>query len=304
MVPREQGPFHLDDYVAYVQEFIRHIGPEVQRDLGLPADGAGAGGDLADGERRRADAAHDDDDGRPDRRPQEPDRGQQPGDEQEPRAGSRTTSSTACRSTTRAPGARVYPGFLQHAGFVAMNPDRHLKSHYDYFLDLVRGDDEKRRVPPRVLRRVQRRARHAGRVLPRHHQDRVPGLRARQRHLGGRRPAGAAAGHHDDRAADDRRRARRHLRRRPDPRRARPVHRHPGRPAVPLRRRRRRPLRHLLGPPLAREGLSAGARLHRPHQPKDAATRASRRRSAARHRGQRASADQRRTPARRKRLAA
>ena len=33
----------------------------------------------------------DDDDGRPDRRPQEPDRGQQPGDEQEPSTGSRTT---------------------------------------------------------------------------------------------------------------------------------------------------------------------------------------------------------------------
>jgi poly(3-hydroxybutyrate) depolymerase len=39
-------------------------------------------------------------------------------------------------------GRRVYPGFLQHAGFIAMNPDRHLKSHYDYFLDLVRGDDD------------------------------------------------------------------------------------------------------------------------------------------------------------------
>ena len=39
-------------------------------------------------------------------------------------------------------GRAVYPGFLQHAGFIAMNPDRHLKSHYDYFLDLVRGDDE------------------------------------------------------------------------------------------------------------------------------------------------------------------
>jgi poly(3-hydroxybutyrate) depolymerase len=38
-------------------------------------------------------------------------------------------------------GRRVYPGFLQHTGFVAMNPDRHAKSHYDYFLDLVRGDD-------------------------------------------------------------------------------------------------------------------------------------------------------------------
>jgi poly(3-hydroxybutyrate) depolymerase len=29
MVPVEEGPFHLDDYVAYVQEFIRHIGPDV-----------------------------------------------------------------------------------------------------------------------------------------------------------------------------------------------------------------------------------------------------------------------------------
>jgi len=42
------------------------------------------------------------------------------------------------------PGAtrRVYPGFLQHTGFVAMNPDRHRESHYDYFLDLMRGDDD------------------------------------------------------------------------------------------------------------------------------------------------------------------
>jgi poly(3-hydroxybutyrate) depolymerase len=41
------------------------------------------------------------------------------------------------------PGAsrRVYPGFMQHTGFVAMNPDRHVTSHYDYFLDLVRGDE-------------------------------------------------------------------------------------------------------------------------------------------------------------------
>jgi poly(3-hydroxybutyrate) depolymerase len=39
-------------------------------------------------------------------------------------------------------GRAVYPGFLQHTGFVAMNPDRHLTSHYDYFLDLIRGDDD------------------------------------------------------------------------------------------------------------------------------------------------------------------
>jgi poly(3-hydroxybutyrate) depolymerase len=37
---------------------------------------------------------------------------------------------------------RVYPGFLQHLGFVAMNPDRHLNAHYDYFNHLREGDDE------------------------------------------------------------------------------------------------------------------------------------------------------------------
>jgi len=35
----------------------------------------------------------------------------------------------------------VYPGFLQHTGFVAMNPDRHASSHYDYFKNLIKGDD-------------------------------------------------------------------------------------------------------------------------------------------------------------------
>ena len=28
MVPTEAGPFSLDDYVAYIQEFIRHIGTD------------------------------------------------------------------------------------------------------------------------------------------------------------------------------------------------------------------------------------------------------------------------------------
>ena len=47
------------------------------------------------------------------------------------------------RVPTSFPGAgrRVYPGFLQHTGFVAMNPDHHAKSHYDYFKDLIKGDD-------------------------------------------------------------------------------------------------------------------------------------------------------------------
>ncbi|MDH3320736.1 MAG: polyhydroxyalkanoate depolymerase, partial [Betaproteobacteria bacterium] len=37
---------------------------------------------------------------------------------------------------------RVYPGFLQHLGFVAMNPDRHLNAHLDYFNHLAEGDDD------------------------------------------------------------------------------------------------------------------------------------------------------------------
>ena len=37
---------------------------------------------------------------------------------------------------------RVYPGFLQHLGFVAMNPDRHLTAHWDYYHHLVQGDGE------------------------------------------------------------------------------------------------------------------------------------------------------------------
>src|SRR5260370_29855825 len=32
---------------------------------------------------------------------------------------------------------RVYPGFLQHLGFVAMNPDRHLIAHSDYYHRLI-----------------------------------------------------------------------------------------------------------------------------------------------------------------------
>jgi poly(3-hydroxybutyrate) depolymerase len=30
---------------------------------------------------------------------------------------------------------------LQHTGFVAMNPNRHVSSHYDYFQNLIKGDD-------------------------------------------------------------------------------------------------------------------------------------------------------------------
>ena len=141
MVPVEEGPFHLDDYVAYVQEFIRHIGPDVHvvsvcqptvpvlaaislmasagektpqsmTMMGGPIDARHsptAVNDLA------ANKSH-----------------------------SWFENNVIFRVPPNYPGAgrRVYPGFLQYTGFVAMNPDRHVSSYYDYFRDLIRGDDD------------------------------------------------------------------------------------------------------------------------------------------------------------------
>jgi poly(3-hydroxybutyrate) depolymerase len=44
----------------------------------------------------------------------------------------------------RYPGAfrRVYPGFLQLAGFLSMNFDRHVSAHWSMFHNLVKGDGE------------------------------------------------------------------------------------------------------------------------------------------------------------------
>jgi poly(3-hydroxybutyrate) depolymerase len=44
----------------------------------------------------------------------------------------------------RYPGAfrRVYPGFLQLAGFLSMNFDRHISAHWEMFHSLVRGDGD------------------------------------------------------------------------------------------------------------------------------------------------------------------
>lgn len=39
-------------------------------------------------------------------------------------------------------GRKVYPGFLQLAGFMSMNFGSHLNSHYEMFKHLVKGDDE------------------------------------------------------------------------------------------------------------------------------------------------------------------
>ena len=143
LVPLSDGEFHLDDYVNYIQEFIRHVQathghchvmsvcqPTVpvlaavslmaSRDEHLPLSMTMMGGPI--------DAT------------------------KSPTAVNNLAmnksfswfeNNVIYRVPGNFPGAgrRVYPGFLQHTGFVAMNPDRHLRSHYDYFKDLIKGDN-------------------------------------------------------------------------------------------------------------------------------------------------------------------
>jgi len=141
MVPASAGPFHLDDYVAYVQEFIRHIGPGVNViSVCQPTVPVLAAVSLM------ASAGE-----------YTPRTLTMMGGPIDARKSPTAVNNLAMnkshewfehnviyRVPPNYPGAtrRVYPGFLQHSGFVAMNPDRHLTSHYDYFLDLVRGDLE------------------------------------------------------------------------------------------------------------------------------------------------------------------
>ena len=143
LVPLSEGEFHLDDYVNYVQEFIRHLQgiygnchvisvcqPTVpvlaavslmaSRGETTPITMTMMGGPI---DARKSPTTVNN------------------------LATNRSyewfENNVIFRVPDNFPGAgrRVYPGFLQYTGFVAMNPDRHATSHYDYFKDLIKGDD-------------------------------------------------------------------------------------------------------------------------------------------------------------------
>jgi poly(3-hydroxybutyrate) depolymerase len=143
LVPLSEGEFHLDDYVNYVQEFIRHVQgvygnchvisvcqPTVpvlaavslmaSRGEKTPLSMTMMGGPI---DARKSPTAVNN------------------------LAMNKSfewfENNVIYKVPSNFPGAgrRVYPGFLQHTGFVAMNPDRHASSHYDYFKDLIKGDD-------------------------------------------------------------------------------------------------------------------------------------------------------------------
>jgi poly(3-hydroxybutyrate) depolymerase len=140
LVPITAGPFHLDDYVDYVIEFVRALGPDVHLiSVCQPTVPVLAAVSLM--------ASRND--------PKLPKSMTMMGGPIDTRKSPTQVNALAKRKNFewfennvifKVPSAypgylrKVYPGFLQHAGFVAMNPDRHLNSHWDYYLDLVKGD--------------------------------------------------------------------------------------------------------------------------------------------------------------------
>jgi len=142
LVPLSQGPFHLDDYVEYCMEFVRLLGPKLHlisvcqptvpvlgavsllssaNDPAVPLSMTMMGGPIDT--RRNPTQVN----ALATRRPYEWFR-----------------DHVVFKVPSSYPGylREVYPGFLQHAGFVAMNPDRHANSHWDYYLHLVKGDQD------------------------------------------------------------------------------------------------------------------------------------------------------------------
>jgi poly(3-hydroxybutyrate) depolymerase len=143
LVPLSEGEFHLDDYVNYVQEFIRHIqaiyGNCHVMSVCQPTVPVLAAVSLMASRGEKTPLSMTMMGGPIDAR-------------KSPTAVNNLAmqksfewfeNNVIYRVPPNFPGAgrRVYPGFLQHTGFVAMNPDRHASSHYDYFKDLIKGDD-------------------------------------------------------------------------------------------------------------------------------------------------------------------
>lgn len=142
MVPLDKGAFHLHDYIYYVQEFIRHLSPDLHvisvcqptvpvlaaislmasdGEKIMPKSMVMMGGpiDPRKSPTQVNDLATD-----------------------KPFSWFENTVIYSVPSNHPGVGRKVYPGFLQHAGFVAMNPRRHAESHWEFYLHLRRGDNE------------------------------------------------------------------------------------------------------------------------------------------------------------------
>jgi poly(3-hydroxybutyrate) depolymerase len=138
MVPLSAGPFHLHDYVHYVQDFIRLLGPDIHVmaicQPTVPVLGAvslmASGGDV---QPRSMILMGGPIDGR--RSPTEVNKLAM----ERPYSWFENTVIDIVPFNYPGAGRRVYPGFLQHAGFIAMHPEKHMQSYLDFYEDRAHG---------------------------------------------------------------------------------------------------------------------------------------------------------------------
>ena len=142
MVPLSKGDFHLHDYVAYCIRFIRHLGPDVHlMSVCQPTVPVLAAASIMATLKDPAQARSMTMMGGPIDPRRSPTRGQRIRHRQAfPMV--RKDGHPSRAGTYPGAGRRVYPGFLQHAGFVAMNPDRHPHRTGTSTWTCVRGDLE------------------------------------------------------------------------------------------------------------------------------------------------------------------
>ncbi len=142
MVPLDKGAFHLHDYIYYVQDFIRFLGADLNvisvcqptvpvlaaislmasaNEPNLPKTMVMMGGPI---DPRKSPTEVND------------------LATEKPFSWFENTVIFSVPPNYPGYGRHVYPGFLQHAGFVAMNPRRHAESHWEFYLHLRGGDNE------------------------------------------------------------------------------------------------------------------------------------------------------------------
>ena len=142
LVPASEGPFDLDDYVELMQVFLRHIGPGVHAigvcQPGVPLLAATAlmseDGDVAVPRTLTMMGAPIDTRVHP----------TQVDDLATSQPIARFEHSAVYAVPAGEPGAgrKVYPGFLQLAAFMSMNPSSHAQAHWKLLRDLIDGDQE------------------------------------------------------------------------------------------------------------------------------------------------------------------
>ena len=141
LVPLSRGTLHFDDYVAYVREFIRLVGPDVHViSVCQPTVPVLAAISLMASEGERTPLSMTMMGGPVDTRKNPTYVNTFARD----RPLSWFKERVICKVPLKYPGRmrKVCPGFFLLAGFASMNAWRHFDSHQDYFFHLVKGDGD------------------------------------------------------------------------------------------------------------------------------------------------------------------